>query len=50
MLKGKTEEYYGIELDTETGKNNGSFQGRTYFKCDEGRGIFISPTGVASVI
>lgn len=35
-------------MDTETGKNNGTFQGKTYFKCEDGRGLFISPAGVAS--
>ena len=48
-LKGKKEVYYGIELDTESGKNNGSYLGKTYFKCDQGKGVFINPLAVESV-
>ena len=49
ILKGKTDIYYGIELDKTTGKNNGSFQGKSYFKCEEGKGIFVNTLGVVSV-
>jgi dynactin complex subunit len=31
------------------GKNNGSFQGKVYFKCEEDKGIFINPASVVSV-
>lgn len=47
---GKTEfspgEWVGLELDTPTGKNNGTVQGVEYFKCSEpgDRGVFVRPT------
>ncbi len=50
VLKGKKDTYYGIELDIDSGKNNGSYLGKTYFKCDEGKGVFITPLAVESVI
>eukprot|EP01084_Bolivina_argentea_P298689 514756_1 len=35
--------YYGIELEQEKGKNNGTIKRRTYFKCKEKCGIFVEP-------
>jgi dynactin complex subunit len=32
------------------GKNNGSFAGKAYFKCDEGRGLFKPIQSIESVI
>lgn len=33
--------WIGVVLDEKKGKNNGSVQGKTYFQCDEGCGIFV---------
>ncbi|MPC13980.1 Dynactin subunit 1 [Portunus trituberculatus] len=33
--------WIGVVLDERKGKNNGSVQGKTYFQCDEGCGIFV---------
>eukprot|EP01084_Bolivina_argentea_P079212 143719_1 len=38
---GKTEIYYGIELNGTKGKNDGSVQGIYYFKCGKNKGIFV---------
>nr|CCA25638.1 glycoside hydrolase putative [Albugo laibachii Nc14] len=34
-------EWFGIELDTPDGKNNGELNGRTYFECLPNHGVFI---------
>lgn len=39
-------EWFGIELDSACGKNNGSLKGKTYFTCDERRGMFARPNMV----
>ncbi|XP_050691046.1 dynactin subunit 1-like [Eriocheir sinensis] len=33
--------WVGVVLDEKKGKNNGSVQGKTYFQCDDGCGIFV---------
>jgi len=33
--------WLGLELDTADGKHNGTVQGRSYFDCDEGHGLFV---------
>ncbi|XP_064465841.1 dynactin subunit 1-like [Ornithodoros turicata] len=33
--------WVGVILDEPKGRNNGTVQGRTYFTCDEGHGIFV---------
>ncbi|KXJ89622.1 dynactin [Microdochium bolleyi] len=42
-------EWVGVELDDDTGKNDGAVQGERYFDCPPGRGMFIRPTAVASI-
>ncbi|CAF3940139.1 unnamed protein product [Rotaria sordida] len=37
----KTGIWYGIELDEQVGKNNGSLDGHIYFKCQDKHGIFV---------
>lgn len=39
-------EWVGIELDEDTGKNDGSVQGERYFDCQMGFGMFVRPTTV----
>ncbi|KAK3314737.1 dynein associated protein-domain-containing protein [Apodospora peruviana] len=39
-------DWVGIELDDDSGKNDGSVQGERYFNCDMGRGMFVRPTTV----
>ncbi|GMK57406.1 hypothetical protein CspeluHIS016_0402400 [Cutaneotrichosporon spelunceum] len=38
--------WVGIELDTPTGKNNGSVKGEVYFSCAAGHGVFVRPSQV----
>lgn len=33
--------WLGLELDTADGKHNGTVQGRSYFECAEGHGLFV---------
>ncbi|TPX10545.1 uncharacterized protein E0L32_008431, partial [Thyridium curvatum] len=40
-------EWVGVELDDDTGKNDGSVQGERYFDCEMGHGIFVRPTTIA---
>ena len=40
-LVGKDGQYLGIELNTNTGNHDGTYQNHTYFKCKPKRGIFI---------
>lgn len=37
--------WIGVELDGPTGKNNGSVQGKVYFSCRDGYGVFVRPAG-----
>jgi dynactin 1 len=36
--------WVGVELDTPTGKHNGTVQGKSYFTCKPGHGVFVRPT------
>lgn len=40
-------EWVGVELDDDSGKNDGSVQGERYFDCEMGHGIFVRPTTIA---
>ena len=42
-------DWVGVELDDNSGKNDGSVQGQRYFDCELGRGMFVRP-GVATII
>ncbi|EEY19249.1 dynactin [Verticillium alfalfae VaMs.102] len=37
-------EWVGIELEDDSGKNDGSVQGERYFDCSMGRGMFVRPS------
>ncbi|KAG0725011.1 Dynactin subunit 1 [Chionoecetes opilio] len=41
--------WVGVVLDERRGKNNGSVQGKTYFQCDDGCGIFVRPSQLVVV-
>lgn len=51
---GKTQfaagDWIGVELDDNSGKNDGSVQGQRYFDCPAGRGMFLRPAAIALVI
>ncbi|KAJ9474033.1 Protein NIP100 [Pseudozyma hubeiensis] len=38
--------WVGIELDEQNGKNNGSVQGKRYFECEDGYGVFVRSSQV----
>jgi len=38
-----TGKWVGVELDTPTGKHNGTVQGKSYFTCRDGHGVFVRP-------
>ncbi|XP_062864132.1 kinesin-like protein KIF13B [Trichomycterus rosablanca] len=39
--------WVGVELDTPSGKNDGSVRGRQYFRCDPGFGVLVRPDRVS---
>ncbi|OTB04834.1 hypothetical protein M426DRAFT_320416 [Hypoxylon sp. CI-4A] len=39
-------DWVGIELEDDTGKNNGIVQGQRYFDCSPNRGMFVRPNTV----
>jgi len=41
-----TGKWIGVELDEYGGKNDGSVGGKRYFRTEEGRGVFVRPSGV----
>ena len=42
-------DWVGVELDDDTGKNDGSVQGERYFDCAMGHGMFVRPATIAIV-
>ena len=42
-------QWIGIELDDDSGKNDGSVQGQRYFECEPGHGMFVRPDTVAII-
>jgi len=45
-LDGKNGIFYGIELSTGNGKHNGTFQGKKYFTCPPGKGLFLNKSQI----
>lgn len=43
-------DWVGVELDDDSGKNDGAVQGERYFDCSPGRGMFVRPTTVAAIL
>ena len=41
-----TGDWVGVELEDDSGKNDGSVQGERYFDCQMGRGMFLRPAAV----
>ncbi|KAI1780663.1 CAP-Gly domain-containing protein [Hypoxylon cercidicola] len=39
-------DWVGVELEDDTGKNDGAVQGERYFDCSPGRGMFVRPPTV----
>lgn len=46
----QTGEWVGVELEQASGKNDGSVQGKRYFECRPGHGIFCRATGINRVL
>ncbi|KAL0940868.1 CAP-Gly domain-containing protein [Colletotrichum truncatum] len=42
-------DWVGIELEDDSGKNDGSVQGERYFDCSMGYGMFVRPTTLAII-
>ena len=43
-------DWIGVELEDNSGKNDGAVQGQRYFDCQPGFGMFVRPPAVASII
>lgn len=48
-VDGKEGIWLGVELDDAKGRNDGSAQGRRYFSCAHGHGVFVSPSKVRKI-
>lgn len=46
----QTGDWVGIELEEQSGKNDGSVKGQRYFDCAPQYGIFCRPSGVSQVL
>ena len=44
-----TGDWVGVELNDASGKNDGAVQGRRYFECSAGFGMFVKPGAIAIV-
>ncbi len=45
-----TGDWVGVELDEDSGKNDGAVQGQRYFECPAGHGMFLRPSAIALII
>ena len=41
--------WVGVELDAPDGKHDGVVNGKRYFQCDDGKGLFVRPSQVAKL-
>ena len=48
-VKGVKGSFIGIELDTPTGKNDGTAKGDRYFDCKINHGLFVKEGGVTVI-
>ncbi|KAI1171323.1 dynactin [Nemania sp. FL0916] len=39
-------DWVGVELEDDSGKNDGAVQGERYFECSPGRGMFVRPAAI----
>lgn len=39
-------DWVGVELEDDSGKNDGAVQGTRYFDCEMGRGMFVRPAAL----
>lgn len=44
-----TGKWIGIELYEKNGKNDGSVEGISYFRCEPGHGVFVRPSQIKTV-
>lgn len=42
-------DWVGVELEDDSGKNDGAVQGERYFDCSPGRGMFVRPVTVTVI-
>lgn len=42
--------WIGVELDVPNGKNNGTVQGKAYFTCRDGYGVFVRIAGIKAIL
>ncbi|KAM7420660.1 hypothetical protein PAMA_015066 [Pampus argenteus] len=42
--------WVGVKLDLAVGKHNGTVQGRVYFRCPPGHGVFVKPSRLTRVL
>ena len=42
--------WLGLVLDDRSGKNDGAVQGKRYFQCESGRGMFVRPSAIAEIL
>ena len=45
-IKNKSGIFYGVELDKAKGKNNGSANKISYFKCSNNKGVFVKKESI----
>ncbi|KIY73325.1 dynactin [Cylindrobasidium torrendii FP15055 ss-10] len=49
-ISNKPGKFFGIELYEANGKNDGSFEGHSYFRCPPNHGLFVRNSGIKAVV